>query len=407
MRQSLTHFLRGYLWVRVSGCMPERFFNLCRFHQIEIWDIRCREHCHDFLVSFPDYRGIRPVVRKSRMHCKIIGKYGLPFLLYRNRKRKLFAAGLLLFFLMLGCMSRFIWDVTILDNRSVTDDTMLHYLADQNIGYGVRKKLVDCERLEENIRLDFPDIIWVSARISGNRLIIRVKENTLPDETIRQEEEAADLIADCDGVITDMIVRQGKAQVRVGDTVTEGQILVSGAIPITDDSGETVSWQYVCADADIKVLTVREVTKKIPTLISIRSSTGKGRRGMGVKIGSLSFVWMIPKSEGSLWKTFRETWQVTLFGDFYLPVWVSMIRSEEYQIYERPRTEKEQESEILHFTQEVQQNFAQKGVVIIQNDVKILDSLNGCELRGTFVSEEPAGKRQRLDAVQLDRNDQK
>ncbi len=403
MRQSLTHFFRGYLWIRMSGCAPERFFNLCRFHQIEIWDIRCGDQCHDFLVSFPDYRGIRPVVRKSRMHCKIMGKYGFPFFLYRNRKRKLFAAGVVLFFLTLGCMSRFIWDVTILDNRFVTDDTLLHYLSDQNIGYGVRKKLVNCEQLEENIRLDFPDIIWVSARISGNRLIIQVKENSLPEETIPQEEEAADLIADCDGVITEMIVRQGKAQVKAGDAVTEGQVLVSGAIPITDDSGETVSWQYVCADADITVLTVREITKTMQKLISIRSNTGKIRRGIGIKAGPLSFVWMIPKNEDSLWKTFRETRQVTLFGDFYLPVWVSTIRSEEYQICERPRTKSEWERETLRFAQETQQNFAQKGVVIIQNDVKILDSQTGCELRGTFVSEEPAGKRQRLEPSQMDR----
>ena len=54
---------------------------------------------------------------------------------------------------------------------------LLHYLDSQKIHYGMAKSAIDCDILEESIRSAYPEIIWVSARVSGTRLLIRMKEN--------------------------------------------------------------------------------------------------------------------------------------------------------------------------------------------------------------------------------------
>ena len=64
-----------------------------------------------------------------------------------------------------------------------------------------------------------------------------------------------DIVASEDGVISSIITRNGIPQVKAGDTVEKGQILVSGAVPVYDDGQNIVKYQIYEADADITILT--------------------------------------------------------------------------------------------------------------------------------------------------------
>jgi similar to stage IV sporulation protein len=398
MRQTFSHMLRGYLRVELTGYTPERFFNLCRSNGIELWDISCENggRCHRFFADLPDYRRVRPLVRKSGVHLHITGKHGLPFFLHRNRRRKLYAAGLASFCLVLFLMTRFIWDISIEGNYHFSDDTLLTYLAEKQIVYGMKKSLIDCDLLEEEIRSSFPEILWVSARISGTRLLIHIKENDVVGEIPVPDREPCDLVAADDGVITRMIVRQGKAQVKAGDTIERGQLLVSGNVPVLDEYDALISEYQVHADADIYAQTEKTVRVNLPGLTAERTPTGKERHGLRVELGGYTFLWMIPFTGENSWETVVQRRQVTLFGDFYLPVWVSRISAKEYQIYERPLHEDELEMQKENYLQKIQNDFKQKGVAIIQNDDKILGSNVTYVLQAHFVVEEPVAKAQIL-----------
>ncbi len=389
MRQTLTHICKGYLLVQMQGYSPERFLNLCKSNRIEIWELSCGEGGHRFKASLPDYRRVRPLVRKSGVRLKILGKFGLPFFLHRNRKRKLYAVGIAAFFLVLFIMTRFIWDITLEGNYRFTDDMLLHYLDTQDIRYGIRKSTVDCSQLEESIRSTYPEILWVSARVSGTRLMIRIKENDVVGQIPEREDSPRDLVSTKAGVITKMIVRRGKAQVSIGDTVEEGQVLVSGIVPICGDAGELIREQYVHADADVFARTQVVVKESLPEMVQERSETGRVRHGLHLRIGSGSFVWMLPKQGDLLWKITMDSRQLTVFGDFYLPVWLDRMEAREYQLYERCPTKEELNQKKEQFQAEMVQNFMEKGVAIIENNVKILDMDGGYELEGSFVLEEP------------------
>lgn len=81
------------------------------------------------------------------------------------------------FFLILFVMSQFIWNISVEGNRRFTDDMLIRYLNTLDVSYGMRKAGIDCGRLEESIRSEYPEIIWVSASVSGTRLFIKIKEN--------------------------------------------------------------------------------------------------------------------------------------------------------------------------------------------------------------------------------------
>ena len=112
------------------------------------------------------------------------------------------------------------------------------------------KKKINCSEVAAAVRKNFPEITWVSARIEGTRLILNIQEGIIQKE-INSNTSPCNLLADKDGVITDMIVRRGIPVKKPGDSCKKGELLVSGELHIMNDSQEVLRKEYVHADADI------------------------------------------------------------------------------------------------------------------------------------------------------------
>ncbi len=402
MIEILKHYFGGYLRVRLHGFSPERFLNLCMAKQIVIWDLKYQEDGYQFLITVKDFRRVRPLVHKAQVRLRILGRFGLPFFLYQNRRRKLYAVGVGAFFLVLMVMSRFIWNITIEGNYRFTDDMLLHYLDSQEIRYGRPKKGIDCSALEESIRSQYPEIIWVSARISGTRLMIKIKENEVIGTIPQKESSPMDLIAEKPGKITRMVVRKGKAQVNIGDTVEEGQVLVSGIVPIYNDAEEVVREQLVRADGDIYAETEVQYRETVPFLAIRRTETGRHRKGLRIRLGNISFLWMLPALGEDPWEITSKSSQATVLGDFYLPVWMDFIQAKEYQISEHFLTKEELEAEKNAIHQKMIESLAKKGVQIRENSVKIGKKDSGWEIQGGFLLEEKIGVERALKQAEAE-----
>lgn len=402
MKERVLRYAGGYLKVRMTGLASERFLNLCMARGITLWELsRSEREALCFFISVKDFRRIGPLVKKAGVHVKITGRFGLPFFLYRNRRRKLYGAGVAAFFLVLFIMSRFIWNISLEGNRRFTDDMLLHYLDSQKIHYGMAKSAIDCDILEESIRSAYPEIIWVSARVSGTRLLIRMKENDVVGTIPKKDETPRNLVAAKAGTVVKMVVRKGKAQVLPGEEVEPGQVLISGEIPILGDGGELLNTHFVRADGDIFVRTRESYTESISKQITERVRTGEVRKGLRLRLGTLELLWMLPKKEDTCWEITGKTRQLVLFGDFYVPVWADWITAREYGIYERNRTQEEAKAlgEQLH--QAKIQKIMEKGVPIIENNVRI-EEKSGCwQVQGSFVLEEPAATGQNISQEKL------
>lgn len=196
MLTAFSRYLKGYVRIRLTGYSPERFLNLCKAHHLTVWDLQNRGLAYEMNLTIGDFRKLAPLRRKTRAHLVVQERHGLPFFLHRYRKRKMFAVGILLCISFLYVMSLYIWNIHIEGNESQTTEVILDYLEAEQVVHGMLKDEVDCKKIQSLIRIHFPDIIWVSARVRGTRLLIRVKENEdgLP---IQEEEEQGprDLIA--------------------------------------------------------------------------------------------------------------------------------------------------------------------------------------------------------------------
>lgn len=382
------HFWYGTLLVRLEGYSPERFLNLCSANQIELWDLQYVDHGYQFHMTVRSYRKLKPLVKKTKVKLLLLNKFGLPFFLYRNRKRKLLFVGIAAFFVILQLMSLYIWDIHFEGNRKYTDDILQDFLTGQEIRYGMRKSLIDCDQLEDEIRSVFPDIIWVSARVTGTRLWIQVKENEVVFEIPEQSQEPQDLIAEKAGTITSMIVRSGKAQVKIGDAVEKGQVLVSSAIPITNDAGEVVVVHYVRADADIYARTEYQYVKEVSGTEEMLSETGRHRRGLRLRIGPWTAAALFPRQTEHLWVDVAEEHQAKIFENFWLPLYADVITGKECMIYEKTLTPEEKKNAAEGIHNQIMKKIIEKGVPIIENNVKILDDSLSFQVQGFLILEE-------------------
>ena len=396
MRWLKQHYT-GYVRVRLTGRSPERFFNLCRSSKILLWNIACEKEEYRFFLLLPDFYRIRPFARKAGVRVRIQEKLGLPFFLYRNRKRKLFAVGAASFFLLLFVLSRFIWNISFSGNLLFTDDVLTGQLREIGVCYGMPKRGVDCDRIEEELRSRCSRIVWVSAHVSGTRLQIRIRENETADGIPLREESPRNLVAETAGTVVSILVRAGKALVQPGDEVEKGQILVEGMLPVTNDSGEVERTLFVRADADIRLRTTKIYREWVPHFQTVRSYTGKKQRGFRLRAGAVDILAMPPLAGKRNWDLTGVSRQIVLFGDFFLPVWTEAITAREYEKVERKRTKTELNDLTKAVHERKLQKLTEKGVQIIENDVKILDNSNGWIICGSMTVEEEAGTGQKLE----------
>lgn len=396
MRWLKQHYT-GYVRVRLTGRSPERFFNLCRSSKILLWNIACEKEEYRFFLLLPDFYRIRPFARKAGVRVRIQEKLGLPFFLYRNRKRKLFAVGAASFFLLLFVLSRFIWNISFSGNLLFTDDMLTGQLREIGVCYGMPKRGVDCDRIEEELRSRCSRIVWVSAHVSGTRLQIRIRENETADGIPLREESPRNLVAETAGTVVSILVRAGKAAVQPGDEVEKGQILVEGMLPVTNDSGEVERTLFVRADADIRLRTTKIYREWVPHFQTVRSYTGKKQRGFRLRAGAVDILTMPPLAGKRNWDLTGVSRQIVLFGDFFLPVWTEAITAREYEKVERKRTKTELNDLTKAVHERKLQKLTEKGVQIIENDVKILDNSNGWIICGSMTVEEEAGTGQKLE----------
>lgn len=395
--KSFGQFFAGYVRVRLTGLSPERFFNLCGTAGLELWNIAYKGEVYEFNIRSRDFLKCGPFAKKAMIRLRILEKFGLPFFLHKNRHRTIWGAGLICFFILLGVMSLFVWDIEYRGNVTYTDDELTHFLESLQITCGMKKNDISCEELEEQLRNNFEGITWVSAQLRGTRLYLHIKENEVPLVIPVKDETPSDLVASSDGVITSMIVRSGIAMVSPGETVTKGQLLVSGRVPITDDSGTVVSEHLVHADADIIGKITRTEIKEFSMWHKKEMPTGNLRKGLYINISGQNFAWLLPNFRHTQWKTITQVQRLCLFGDFCLPVDYGLITSYEVSVYDEKYTEKELSEMAEQYKSEVSEKLMEKGVQIIENNVRILVNDSLCRFEAVLMTEEPIEERSKIN----------
>jgi similar to stage IV sporulation protein len=389
MLLKLLNWLRGYLIIRIQGTAPERFINLCSNKKIFIWDLKQTDNQYEFHIVAKNYKQLKPVARKTGIVPRIIHKSGLPFLMHRYKKRVGFFAGTLICIVLVYIMSLFVWDINVLGGSKYTPEAMLEFLKDNEVSTGIRKSEVNCQEIEERIRLAYNDIGWVSAEMKGTRLIIKITETNMPAPA--QEAIApSHIVVTKDAIIKKIITRAGTPQVREGDVVKKGDILVSGILTIKGDFDEILRLQPVVADADIICQSFYDYYDVFQMSYTDKNFTGDTQKGYYIALFGRKLFLYNPSNSYDTYDIIvnEKTFHIT--DSFYLPFRYGSILTREYEEFKKTYTTEEAvtiaNAKLNRYFEQLYKN----NVIITENNVKITIKNNYCIAKGRVLVEEPA-----------------
>ena len=332
MIERFYRFITGFLMVQVRGKNVSRFLNLCIRNGIHIYQMDNMENMQcTFGMNLRDLYRLTPLLRKTRVRIFIKKRMGLPFFLYRYRKRKIFAASLLGMALGILFLSTRIWRIEVVGNSSVGRDTILNYLKEKEINYGVDRNSIDNDALELSLRQDFDPVIWASVYEEGTKLVVCIQEKLVSEKKVKQTDTCMDLVATKDAKIASVITRNGISLVKAGDKVKAGDILVSGRQEILDDNGEIKEYYYQSADADILAYAVYDYEDSIPKQMVVSNATGKEHTRFFFRIFDYQFTTPKLHADFEHSETFEESSQLCLLNSFYLPVYIGKSRQVELE----------------------------------------------------------------------------
>ena len=321
----LMYYIFGYVNIVVEGFFIEKFINSCISKQIFLWNTNRTKSTIFFAnIGVGNYRTVVKIAKKCQCKIKINKKRGLPFLLNRYRKRKIFAFTLGIIIIAIIAVSNFIWNIEITGVDEIKQKEILEFIQSEGIDIGKYKYKIDLQNLINKIRIAREDFAWVGMEIKGTNLIIKIVEADEKPEII-DENEYCNIVAKKDGIISKVEAQNGTPIVNPGDTVKKGDILVQGWL-----EGKYTDNRFVHAEGRIIAKVWYSEKEKVYYNQSYENQTGNKEKKYSINLNNFKINLFKTLSKFENYDTIRTIKKLKITSNFYLPV--EIVVNENYEI---------------------------------------------------------------------------
>ena len=219
-------WLLGYVSFCFSGGFCDGFINQCFEEKINIQNLKIKNEELSGECLAREYIKLHGIARKNGGKTRVIKKHGFIFPLLKLKNRWGLFVGGILFICIISFLSGFIWNIEIIGNSKISESEIVEFLDKNNLRRGVPWRSVEKDKIENLMLASFDDCAWV--QINELKTTARIEIN----ETIKKPQitpkKTANLKAKKDGHIVKASVTNGWQVARVGDSVTKGDLLISG-----------------------------------------------------------------------------------------------------------------------------------------------------------------------------------
>ena len=385
------NYIFGYVRISIEGYYIERFINICTSKKIVIWNLKREAGIKLFFnAGINEFRELCKIAKKTQCKIKIEDKKGIPFILHRYKKRKIFAGFLLAIIVVIAISSNFIWNIQIEAQDDEEFENIEKDLEEVGLKVGTAKSEIDTKEIMNKLRLKRDDIAWVGMELKGTNMIVKlVKADQKPE--IVDDSEYCNIVSDKEGIITKINVQNGTANVKVGDTVKEGMVLVNGWM-----EGKYTGVRYVHAKAEIeaKIWYTENIT--IPYNATETIETGGEEVNYGIKLNNFEINFPKGVSKFEFYDTIKEEKKFKLFSDFYLPI--SIIKETKKEVKKEQKEYNVDEAKSLGI-QQLEQQLDEKIVdkdKIVNKNINTYENQDGVEVEVTYEVLETIGTNEKI-----------
>lgn len=359
----LINYLIGYVRIAVEGYYIERFINICTNNKIPIWNLKRDKDVKLFLnVGLNDYRKVLKVAQKTKCRAKIQKKKGIPFILNRYKKRKIFAFLLLVIIVATIFSSNFVWNIEVKVENDEPIENIMQDLEEIGLKTGEWKSKVDTKDVINKIRLKREDIAWMGIELKGTNAIVKIAKAKEKPEII-DENEYCSIISDKSGIVTKINAQNGTAAVQVGDIIAPGTALINGWL-----EGKYTGIRYVHAKGEIEAKVWHTKSKKISLSQIIKEETGAQENKYSIKLNNFKINLQKKLSKFKIYDTITSENKFKIFSNFYLPISIEQTTFKEQQEVQKIYTVEEAKNiGIEELEQELDKEIENKENIVNKN----------------------------------------
>ena len=388
----LIRLIFGYVRIEVEGYYIERFINICTNRKILIWNLKREKNVKLYLnIGISDFKKLSEIARKTKCRVKILKKRGIPFLLNRYKKRKIFGMLLIVMSILIYISSGYIWNIDI----KIQDDLEISGINEEleilGLKPGTKKSKINTDDIISKLRLERSDISWIGIDIEGTNAIVKIVKADEPP-TIVNNKEYSNIIAKKDGIITKITARNGTAKVSVGDTVQKGTVLIEGVM-----EGKYTESRKVHSLGDVQAKVWYTESEKVYFKQTKRNKTGMEEVKYEINFNGYKLKLYHRVSKFDLYDTEKETRNLKLDENFYLPIGITKITNkEEYEEQKQYNLEELKDIAVESLSEKIEKNIENKEN-ICEKIIKTEENAEYLEVFMTYEVLESIGEDQKVD----------
>lgn len=333
-------FLFGYTRYRFSAADAHRVAELCRLQKRVYRNFAF--HGDEELsatVDIPLFSAsafLRACLAEN-IEIDVDSRHGLPYILWRYRKRYGILVGAALFLFLTLFSGSVLWDVRVEGNSRLSDREVEAILEECGLSVGMPTKGLRTPMIETRALIYSEDIAWISINILGSIAEVHIIE----DDGLESEDVlGSDIVAERGGVIQWLEDIRGYQAVEIGQTVAEGDLLIGGKYP----TEEGMSERYTIPRGRVYALTTREFSVFVPLKYEKKTYTGREKREK-----YLVFFKKQIKFFENCGKMYPECDTIDTVEYFELPLGITLpfgIRTVRYLEFETVAAERSEESAV-------------------------------------------------------------
>ena len=387
----LLKYILGYVRITVEGYYIERFINICTTSKILIWNLKREKGVKLHLnIGINDFFKAVKVAKKLKCRIKITKKRGIPFLINKYKKRKIFFITLIIIVILIGVSTNFVWNINIEVEDNLELQNIEQDIKEAGLEVGMLKKNVDTQEIINKIRLDRSDVSWVGIELKGTNAIVKIVKATEAPEII-DEKDYSNIVAKKSGTITKIIAQNGTAQVKIGDEIEEGQILIQGTM-----EGKYTGTRYVHSLGEVEAIVKYSKTKRIYLKTVEKVTTGEKETKYRIKINNFQINFYKTISKFNFYDTIETEKKFKIFSNLYLPISIIKITNQELQEIQKEYTvEEATEIGTKELEQEIEQEIGD-GKNILGKNAEVTETEEYIEVSVTYEVIENIGMQEKI-----------
>ena len=367
----LLNYILGYVNIKVEGFFIERFINICISKKILLWNIKRKKSTIMYAnIGINDYKKLKPIAKKTKSKISIQNKKGLPFVVHKYRKRKIFVGLLAVIFIALFVMSKFIWNIEVIGNEKINADEIIQIANENNLKIGKFKNKVDTKKIINKLRLERDDIAWIGIEIKGTNAIIKIVES-IPKPNIIDDEEFCNIVATKDAIIKKISAQNGTPVVKEGEIVKKGTVLIAGWL-----EGKYTGTRYVHATGSVQGKVWYTQKERIYFKQQKKEQTGNVENKYSLNINNFKINFNKGVSKFKNYDTIETNKKVKLFSNFYLPIELIKITNTEVNI-----------TDITYTLEEAKNIGIEKAKQELNNKIENLNNILSIQINDSQTSE--------------------